>query len=160
MKIELLAGCYLRFAKEDDCRFLFELRNDPDTRRYAFHSEELDYGRHQQWFHESLKNPLRNILILCDKDHRQVGQIRFDRNPRKGEAEIDIAIAPALRGKGYGLALLKEAVTVFFNNFEESVLIAKVKNENGASMKIFEKAGFSLSGSSEHHVVLTYRREV
>ena len=121
---------YLRQAKSDDARLLYEWRNDPETRAASFHQDEIPYEDHLAWFGKMMKDENRLQFILMDGD-TPVGQIRLDLSPagaketgsmtaaacieghknnsagQQCEAEISYAAAPGQRGRGYGTALIR-----------------------------------------------------
>lgn len=131
---------YLRFVCAEDVRTLYEWRIDPTTRKFAHSVEEFPYDSHLEWFESSLVNPNRNMFVATDDKGNLVGQLRFDRN---GEfAEIDVAVSPEMRGKGIGADLLKLGCHHYFSNWNIDCLLAEIRIENVASIKIFEKSGF------------------
>ena len=87
-----------------------------------------------------------------NNDKEKIGQVRFNKN--QNMAQIDIAIAPNFRGQGYGTLSLTKSCEFYFNNFEIDYIIAKIKKENAASIKAFEKAGFKLYEKKENKVEL------
>ena len=129
-------------AKEEDCRSIFQWRNHPEIRRYFLDSRELTFNEHEKWFAESLKREDRIILIAHDGT-APVGIIRFDfLKGDPGTAEIDIYVAPELHGKGYGKKILTEGERWLKKRSRVKGLIARVKDENKASMKMFRHCGF------------------
>ena len=78
---------YLRFAEYYDSSDIFTWRNDKETRKLSFNTEEINIKDHEIWFKESLANPYRNIFIIIDAQFNKLGQIRFDR-----KKEIDEVI--------------------------------------------------------------------
>ncbi|MDD3607976.1 MAG: GNAT family N-acetyltransferase, partial [Candidatus Moranbacteria bacterium] len=119
---------HILFAEEDDLKNLYAWRNDPITRRYAFNSKKIKLRDHKKWFMNSLKNPKRQIFILLSDNLKKIGQVRFDIIGKK--AEIDIAISPEERGKGYGSSVLKKITGIYLDNFNVSYVIAKIKHTN------------------------------
>lgn len=73
---------------------------------------------------------------MAEYDGQLVGTVRFDYEGN--EAELSWTIAPEHRGKGYGAAMLRSAVA----REPKRVLIAKIKPENGPSVRIAQAAGF------------------
>ena len=59
---------YLRFAEYEDLEDLFKWRNDEDTKKASFNTNQIDINEHREWFKNSLVNPERNIFIICDKN--------------------------------------------------------------------------------------------
>lgn len=143
---------HFRAAEKDDMQNLYNWRNDPDTRKASFNTEEVVLEKHVEWFNNSLVNKNRSIFIMMNDEKESIGQIRFDREGNG--AEIDITIAPEYRNQGYGVQALREGCKMYFNNFDVDHIIAKVKKDNIASLKAFEKAGFKMYKENEDHIEL------
>ncbi len=141
-------------AVAEDCRMLWEWRNDGETRKMSFSSEFIPYEKHEEWFKNALQNPNRKVLIICDENEK-IGMIRFDISGE--EAEININISPNKRGMGYGTVALAETCEYAFRNFGISKVVAKIKPENVASIKSFSKAGFEIV--DEKGMVMVLRRK-
>ena len=132
----------LKKAGQEDCQTIFQWRNHPKVREHFFDVREITYSEHSKWFEESLQRNDRIILIAYDGPHA-VGVIRFDvvkTEPK--EAEIDIYVAPELLGQGFGKKILAEAENWNKKNLQVKSLIARVKEENQASVKMFKWSGF------------------
>ena len=41
-------------ATEEDCRFLYDLRNEEDVRKNSFQTETFSYESHVAWYKEKL----------------------------------------------------------------------------------------------------------
>ena len=139
---------------ENDCRNLFNWRNDPDTRRNSFNTEKVKWEDHKKWFENILKNPLRDLYILSD-DSVAIGTIRFDKIPDKNCAEISITIAPKERGKRYGLEAIKKFSLIYLNDNNLDYIFAEIKMMNDISLNTFAKAGYKLAEA--HLGKLTYK---
>jgi len=147
---------FFRFADEQDLEDLFEWRNQPSTRKYSFQTDEITIDQHKAWFERSLKNPKRNIFIALTEKNEKIGQVRFDRDGL--EAEVSIGLAERFMGKGYGTQMLTEACELYFNNYEVDIIIAKIKKENSASVRAFEKSGFSHHSDHESYLEMRLKR--
>lgn len=66
----------LRRAVKEDCRQLYEWRNDPLVRKNSFHQEEIAYENHMKWFGRMMQNPLVRQFILMVGDE-PAGQVRI-----------------------------------------------------------------------------------
>lgn len=133
---------YLRFVEEEDAKVLFDWRTDPVTKKHSRNTDDIQYESHLIWLRDSLRNPVRNMFMAIDDEGNRIGQIRFDRDGSM--AEIDIAVSPAMRGKGIGRRLLKKGCQSYLNNWDVDYLLAAVKKNNFASIRIFEEAGFDV----------------
>ena len=152
-------GLYLRRAENtaEDAEFLFALRNDPVTRENSFHKEEIPWEGHLKWFSRMMEDPDRAQLILMrDPTAQPAGQLRLDRRTDGGRvcAEISYAVAPALRGRGLGvwiIRLAEEKVREIFPDVQD--LTAEVLAGNTASERIFAACGFSVADRNEQYTV-------
>jgi UDP-2,4-diacetamido-2,4,6-trideoxy-beta-L-altropyranose hydrolase len=138
----LSAELNLRHAGKSDCRLLWEWANDPSVRAASFQTAMISWDEHEAWFADKLDNGL--IYIAEDQQGNPVGQFRIDRLPN-GEAKVDVSVAPEKRGCGIAAALIQKAVQAAFRETEFLRLHAYVKPENRASLRAFEKAGFTVS---------------
>jgi UDP-2,4-diacetamido-2,4,6-trideoxy-beta-L-altropyranose hydrolase len=129
----------LRLANANDAGLLWGWANDPVCRNNAFDSNPIEWETHVRWLDQKLAAPDCRIWIL-EKDGRSVGQIRYDRKEKC--AEIDFAVAPEARGQGLGTTLLKLSAPQACDGLRVEKLIGFVKQENRASIRAFERAGF------------------
>jgi RimJ/RimL family protein N-acetyltransferase len=148
---------YFRFAEPQDVKDLFSWRNDSATRQASFNTAEISFEEHKKWFEETLADPKRNLFIIFDNECNKLGQIRFD---KKGDiADIDVTINPNYRNQGIGSLALSKSIIIYNNNFDVKQVIAKVKKDNVASLKAFEKAGFKMHEKHDDYIELWYENE-
>lgn len=69
----------------------------------------------------------------------------FDLDVRNGRAAIGLYIAPAYRGKGYGMDVLGELERYAFFFLRLRVLYAVIRTGNTACMRLFERTGYTCS---------------
>ena len=132
----------LKQAREKDCELIFRWRNHPKVRKYFFDPSEISYSEHKKWFEESLQRDDMIILLAYD-DRQEVGVIRFDIVTNEPQAaEIDIYVAPERQGQGIGKMILAEGENWIKQNTQIKDLIAKVKEDNQASLKMFKWCDF------------------
>ena len=105
--------------------FIRELRNNKDVKKGFIQQKHIDSMMH----HDHMKKYAKNywICLFDGKPAGYVGQISDD---------IRVATHPDYQGKGVGTFMISELM----NKFPDS--IAKVKIENKASLRLFEKCGF------------------
>ena len=135
-----LSEVYLREATMDDKDLLFEWANDPVVRSESFHSGRISYEEHCKWFDRIMsdENELQFVLVSLSEN---IGQARL--TIKDGDAVVSYSIAPDKRGQDLGnevIRLLQEEVR---KNSRIHRLVAQVKPSNIASMKCFEKNGFT-----------------
>jgi RimJ/RimL family protein N-acetyltransferase len=127
----------LRAATEDDCLDLWRWRNDPVTRAMSRTADEVELAAHTAWCRGALRNP-KITLLIGETSEGKVGMVRFDHGP---EPEVSINLNPDFRGKGLSHALLDQALAQV-----GGVVFAEIKDENAASRRLFERAGFHRIG--------------
>ena len=63
-------------ATEEDCHFLYDLRNEEDVRKNSFQTETFSYESHVAWYKEKLGDKQTQIYIL-KLDGENIGQARI-----------------------------------------------------------------------------------
>ena len=128
-------GLSLTLATSEDVRFIFELANDPSVRAQAINTGAIAWDDHVNWFSQKLRSSETKIYI-ARAWKKLLGQVRLDR-----QADgwlISYSIVANQRGLGLGTQLIAEAMKLHRGD----LLKAQVRNDNVASMKVFEKLGF------------------
>lgn len=128
----------------DEKDLYYQWINDESVRKNSLHGHFVEYSEHCKWFEEKLQNP-NTLMLICKRDKEYIGQVRVDFNS-EGEGSISFSIDKKNRGQGFGYRIL-ELLEIylkehFSNNYHTNYLIAKVKHENIASQKCFEKLGY------------------
>ncbi len=131
-----------RPATAQDARLFFDWRNDKLVAAQSFNSDPIEFSQHETWFRAKLANPDARLYVFRYRG-ADAGQVRFDK--QGNQAEISYSLDAEFRGKGLASALLKNAIERFGKD-EPGVhhLIAKVKKDNVASNRVFEKLAFRL----------------
>jgi RimJ/RimL family protein N-acetyltransferase len=129
-----------RYAIESDLDLYYQWLNDPEVRKNSFNQQEVSYADHSKWFKKILKNPSAFLYVFHWDRQYPVGQVRIV----KGELEsiIGISIDAKYRGKGMTVEIIKLACSDFLSKFSDQKIIAFIKPENVASLKVFKSAGF------------------
>ncbi|MFM5951036.1 MAG: N-acetyltransferase family protein [Micrococcales bacterium] len=143
----------LRLATQEDCRQLFEWRNDPTTVAMSLVSEPVPWENHVRWFDSVLGNPARHLLV-GEVDGVRCGTVRFDEVD--DTAEISITVSPDFRGQGIGGKLLEVAADWAKNELGLGHIIAQIKATNPASIAIFKKAGYEITREGEILALVKY----
>ena len=118
----------LREATIEDAKFLFDLKNDEDTRKNSIVTEDLIlWENHLPWLEKRLEKPGMNIIML---DDTPVGDLRLDYGDK---TEIGIRIIKEFRGQG----IAQKAVNMCLGS-----LVAHIVDGNIASMRTFIANGF------------------
>lgn len=144
-------GIELRAARPEDCAAIHAWRNAEETRRHIFSPDEISYADHQSWFARSLENPDR-ILLIGEREGAPVGVLRYDLQGT--EALVSVYLVPGRQAAGSGTELLRAGSSWLRQNCPRvRRIIAEILGDNVASIRAFEKAGYTL-----HH--LTYCQEI
>lgn len=136
----------LRPATRADRDLLWRWRNDPDTRRASFDAEEIPRERHARWLEDTLARADRRLYVAV-LDGTDVATARLDIAGR--EAEVSLTVAPEQRGRGVGAQVLEALAREAAAGLAIFRLIARVRPENAASRRAFERAGFHLVEAGE-----------
>ena len=135
----------LRRATLEDCRRIWEWRNELKARQASFNTKPIDYAEHEGWYRRALQNPDTALCVILNETHLAIGYVRIE--TKMPEASIHISLDPMERGKGYGVSAIRSACEYALRMPGVGKVTALVKKENLASRKVFEKAGFSLTGT-------------
>jgi len=132
----------LRLATLQDCRRVWEWRNESLTREASFNTDHIPYEGHKRWFFNKLPSSDTRIYIFLDRAGHEIGYVRF--NMLKTQAEISISVDKNERGKGYGAAAIRQSSDQILSEGSTRHVLAYVKKGNLASKAVFERAGFAL----------------
>lgn len=157
--------CPLRFEKcqatEGDARLVMAWRNDPVTLAMSYHRAAKSWDDFWPEFRDSYCGGQPAPLFAVVEGVR-AGFLRFRPAPHPGGGagrctDISINLAPEVRGRGWGTAILKAAAGYLRAEGVKTVL-AEVRRENTASARAFEAAGYRPLGPGETEVADTKER--
>lgn len=138
----------LRAVELEDADLLQQMINDEEVEQMMW-GYSFPVSRHQQlkWI-ENLSNEKSVFRAIIDVDGKAIGTIILsDIDMRNGNAEVHIKLANAVeRGKGYGTDAVSALVSYAFNQLRLHCIYCRVKEDNIASQKLFEKCGFIKEG--------------
>ena len=134
----------IRLANLSDSKEVFNWRNDKTTRKMSHTNNIINWEEHNHWFGSNLENNSQCLLICCiEETHEKVAAVRF--NLQNNIAIISINLSPSMRGKGFAVPCLNEAIDCFISKFSSlSIIEAEIKSVNLASIKAFKAVGFVL----------------
>ncbi|WP_196137308.1 GNAT family N-acetyltransferase [Aliikangiella sp. G2MR2-5] len=131
----------LRLANERDCQRYLDWRNDPVVRESAFESSPIEFKTHKVWFLGKLESP-ESILYVVELDNSAIGQVRFEIDDEV--AEVNYSIDENYRGKRLASSMMSCAIEkLLMKNRNVKSVVAKVKQGNLPSMKVFENLSFT-----------------
>ena len=152
----------IRHVADQDCRLVWDWVNDPEVRASAFKSDPVSWEEHVAWFRKKKSDPNCYMYILSDEEDRPIGQVRFDVKDNE-RTEVDISVAENKRCKGYGVTVLRLACEFLILESNATQIVARIKPQKLASLRIFEKAGFVVRGrdwvDGSEAVLMILRRE-
>lgn len=132
---------YIKLATKDDSKDILLWRNDPTTLLYTPSNKKITRAEHDSWFSKKLKCQDSDILIIF-KESSKVGMIRFDYF--KDYSEISINLNPEFRGNNLSSLSIEKGIDFIKSlGIPAKPIIAKIKSNNIASIKSFEKSGFN-----------------
>ena len=135
----------LRLAAPDDVDRVFSWANDPTTRAASFRSDPIPYEDHVRWFEGQLGSDQHRLFIAVDAQGEAVGVYRLSGVEPGQDPVVSINVAPEARGRGVGLAIL-EAGSEQARALGCRKIIAFIRPDNEASLRIFGRAGYQRQG--------------
>jgi len=148
-----------RPAMPSDSMQYFIWANDPVVRRNSINNSEIILENHQKWFSEKLASRNTVMLVAAMQDGSLLGQIRFDHDS-EGSYEIDYSIDRNFRGKRMGSLLLSAGTEEFCRLVPKAKKVSgKVKPENYASARAFDRAGFIRSQTTRSDNMIVFHRD-
>jgi RimJ/RimL family protein N-acetyltransferase len=133
----------VRPARAGDAEAVWLWRNDPVTRAVSRDRAEVSWPVHTAWFADVLADPDRHLLIgVSGAVPAGVGVVRFDRRSPDGRWEVNVNLAPAARGRRLAVPLLRAAFAWLSAKEQVSEVVARIRVDNAASLRTFERAGY------------------
>ena len=134
-----------RAADKSDLQRTFEWASDEMVRKNSYHSEPITIKKHTNWFLNKIVNENTLFLIVL-VNNRPAGIVRYENDST--EAVVGILIGKEYRGQNLASHILSKSAPIYFEKFEKPIL-AFIKKQNIASIKSFEKAGYTFSEEKE-----------
>ena len=138
----------LRAIELEDADILRQMINDEEIEKMMW-GYSFPVSHHQQinWIH-NLSNEKNVLRLIIDIDGRAIGTVILsDIDMRNGIAEVHIKLADVCeRGKGYGCDAVSSLTAYAFKELRLNCIYCRIKEDNIASRKMFEKCGFVKEG--------------
>jgi UDP-2,4-diacetamido-2,4,6-trideoxy-beta-L-altropyranose hydrolase len=142
----------LRAAEFEDAAWLFDLQQEPATRRFARNPAPPTVGEHRRWLSAALTHD-STILAIVEVDGVAAGTIRLDTSgltaAEPSRYEITIAVSTRFHGCGVGSAALRLTREMH----PGATFDAYVLPENAASLRLFMRAGYIDAGNGFYRSV-------
>jgi UDP-2,4-diacetamido-2,4,6-trideoxy-beta-L-altropyranose hydrolase len=135
----------LRRAEAADAALYFAWANDPAVRQNAIHPEPIAWETHVAWLGRRLQDDDSYLYVLSTATGEPVGQVRVEFEGPGTPGIIDYSLAPAFRGRGLGLVLLRRALQRLRHErpaLAGGAVLGQVKASNAASARVFERLRF------------------
>jgi UDP-2,4-diacetamido-2,4,6-trideoxy-beta-L-altropyranose hydrolase len=140
-KLSLLA---LRNVSLADSNLLLQWRNDPATRKNSLNTAYVEFDDHNAWFSKKYSSPDNCRIYIAELcSNIPIGQVRFDLDD-DANWMVNYSIAPYFRELGLGAKMLTLAIHQLRELYPNCSIIAKIKDFNVASKRIFESIDFEL----------------
>lgn len=133
-------GLSVRLARPDDSLDLLHWRNDLHVRAMSRNSDVLEEAAHLAWYEKALRS-VDTIVLIGEQESRKVGMVRFDRRDT-ALWETSILLEAGCRGKGLSRVLFSKALAFFHERNAQAFILAAIKPENKASLRLFLSLGF------------------
>ncbi len=129
-------------ATANDSRNIWEWRNDDLTKKMSIINDSISWEAHSAWYEKYLTNPSGHLYLGYLNSHEKFGICRLDVDANTNIAEISINLNPKYRKQNLSSQLLSKSIEKFRE--EKNIdLLATIKKSNIASIKSFEKIGFT-----------------
>lgn len=143
---------FLRALEPEDLEYLYELENDEDL--WEMSNTTVPFSKYI--LKQYLENSHRDIfdikqlrLVICElESNRPLGFIDlFEFDPKNSRVGVGLTIFKELdRKKGYAFQALTMVCNYVFKHLDVHQIFASITEDNIASIKLFEKAGFEQTG--------------
>jgi RimJ/RimL family protein N-acetyltransferase len=133
----------LRPATMNDAGILLDWVNQPDSLAHKLKTTKpIEVDQHSAWLARALESEACLLWIL-EAEGRPVGQVRFQKTDGS-RWNIDIYIDAACRGSGAAQYAIRTAAGLLALREPSAILQADVKAVNQASLKLFDRLGFTM----------------
>ncbi len=138
----------LRPATIEDARMLHKWVNEPDSLAQKNTTQEpVPWNVHNLWLEARVDDPGCTIEIV-ELEGDPAGQVRLEL--KTGGHHVDIYIVPEQRGRGIAHVALQDVLS----RVSDRPLIAEVRRNNAASLRLFLGLGFRETGQELDLVTL------
>lgn len=144
----------VRPARADDSETVRGWRNDPITRAMSRTNQSVGRDAHETFWRRVVDDP-ELVFLIGETQAEPFGVVAFERID--GEWEASTHIAPARRGHGLAVPLVREGIAAAFPEGAPQ-LRAEIKADNPISRHVFEANGFRQVDRRDD--LLIYERKV
>lgn len=140
----------LRKAENCDIPEIYKHIHRDYVKKYFSEKERQEWENHKKWYKFLINSPYFILYVIEDFNGKFLGQLKFELD---GEtAVISIYLSQDTRGRGYGETAVLNGIKELVNCHKNiGIVLAYILEENEASIKTFEKCGFSFEKIEEYH---------
>lgn len=143
-----------RSAILSDSDVILQWRNHENSRKHSLNNRIIDNPEHEKWYRNRIMLNLEQPFWVFEDETSLLGYVRFDRSAEfKNVFEISICINPEFQNQGYGKYILTKSVTLHFEKYPTSKIVARVNRNNSSSINIFKRANFIEKLSLDDYLV-------
>ena len=138
----------IRKANKSDCEDILKWRNDEISQKMSFNSKTITPKMHQAWFFKVLNNN-NKVMYIGELDNDKVGVCRFEFDESRLVSAVSINMNH-LRGRLRQIIFKIFSSEIYRNN--KNNIVAKVRSDNLASIKIFTHSGFEIIQDKDNKI--------
>ncbi|MGZ9586255.1 GNAT family N-acetyltransferase [Paenibacillus marinisediminis] len=137
----------LRPISMKDADWMLRTRNLESIRMQSINTSVISLEDHIKWMESTLQNTSRKVWIT-EADAFRIGVLRLD-GCHPG-VEVSIYVHPNHSSNGYGTQMITESIKLAKIHFPNAYYLkAIIKSTNAASIKVFQKVGFTKAYGNE-----------
>ena len=133
----------VRLATINDSEALWLWANEPHS---TSEPKEAPQVSHADWLDDALNSPT-NHLFIGEWVGQTIGSCQF--NESDGHAEINLVMAPAYRGLGLSMQLLRVAISAFWEKCPQATIVAQIRSLDADALRLYASCGFEPSKSDD-----------
>jgi UDP-2,4-diacetamido-2,4,6-trideoxy-beta-L-altropyranose hydrolase len=135
----------LRQARFADSAAMFAWQSAPGARRYARNPAAPKQAEHETWLKAKLADPdcIFNIVLYGDEP---AGILRFDRLAQRDSGRDASEVSILIAAERQGLGIAGAALALGQRLLPKERIVAAIRAENRASIRLFEAAGYRAAG--------------
>ena len=142
-----------RKVKDSDIWEIYEISNDPTVRYFSISKRPISRHEHINWF----KQVDKKYFYVVEANGKVIGQIRFI-EVEKNIYEVSLSVHSLWRKKGIGKYMLKQGIEELLKEKPSVQIIARVRQENTASRRLFTGFGFKESKREDGIIFYWYKK--
>jgi RimJ/RimL family protein N-acetyltransferase len=140
----------LRPCCASDSALILGWRNSADARKFSKSQKIISPREHDEWIIDRIARISEAPFWIITCNALPIGYVRFDLNSSIAiNFEVSIYLSLDFRFSGLGKHSLALALNNLIRDFPGSSVVAKVHNQNAASIKLFKNANFQLCETSD-----------